>query len=535
MNVAVYARVSSERQAEKDLSIPAQIKALKRHALEHGWDVAAEYVDEAESARTANRPAFGEMIAAARKKERPFEAILVWKLSRFARNREDSILYKSLLRKRGISVISINEKVDDSPAGHLLEGIIEVIDEFYSSNLSQDTLRGMRENIGRGFCNGGSTPFGYKTVKVRVGAAEKTRLAPNEAEMTIIQRIFRMAVEGKGGKEIAKALTADGLRTRAGNLFNTTGVNHILRNEVYTGALVWRSKNGTFRSPSSGAQTDVIRVPDCHTALVTRDDFDLVQQLLTGRRPSTRHPRTVSSHYLLSGFLHCGKCGSAMTGCWAKSGQYFYYQCVQHQKRGGEACGARSVSKDKLESFVLERIRQSILTDDNLKQLVHLVNEELAKNGDLCERQLSQMGRQLAQTQSKLGKLYAALETGKIDIEDLAPRIRELRAQQSELEAKRDEVLDRMKSEAPALLDLEAIEEYVSGLRELLGRSSFVEQKAFLRSFIKRIELNEPDITIEYVAPVPRGELTTTEEVLRIDRLGSLGRLGTCYLAVNGS
>ena len=174
---AIYARVSSERQAEKDLSIPAQIKALKKFALERNWDIVVEYVDQAESARTANRPAFREMIATAKKNEKSFDTILVWKLSRFARNREDSILYKSLLRKRGISVISINEQVDESPAGHLLEGIIEVIDEFYSINLSQDTVRGMKENISRGFYNGGFTPLGYKRVKIKVGMAEKTKLA----------------------------------------------------------------------------------------------------------------------------------------------------------------------------------------------------------------------------------------------------------------------------------------------------------------------------------------------------------------------
>ena len=93
MKVALYARVSSEQQAEKDLSIPAQLKALKTHALKRGWDVAIEFVDKAESARSANRPAFQEMIACTKQKPLPFQVILVWKLSRFARNREDSILY----------------------------------------------------------------------------------------------------------------------------------------------------------------------------------------------------------------------------------------------------------------------------------------------------------------------------------------------------------------------------------------------------------------------------------------------------------
>ena len=85
------------------------------------------------------------MIAYARRKIKPFDAILIWKHSRFARNREDAIIYKSLLRKQGISVISMNEPIDDTPAGKLLEGIIEVIDEFYSLNLAEDTIRGLRK------------------------------------------------------------------------------------------------------------------------------------------------------------------------------------------------------------------------------------------------------------------------------------------------------------------------------------------------------------------------------------------------------
>ena len=105
MKVVLYARVSSERQAEKDLSISAQLKAMRKYAPEHDCDIYKEFVDEAESARTANRPAFQKMIALAKQKPKLFDAILVWKLSRFARNREDSIIYKVLLRKRGISEI----------------------------------------------------------------------------------------------------------------------------------------------------------------------------------------------------------------------------------------------------------------------------------------------------------------------------------------------------------------------------------------------------------------------------------------------
>jgi site-specific DNA recombinase len=175
--VAIYARVSSDKQ-DVDLSISAQLKALRDYASRNGHTVVREYIDEAESGRSVDRPGFKQMIAAARHKPPPFDAILVWKLSRFARNREDSIIYKSLLRKQGIQVISINEPMEDTPSGRLLEGIIEVIDEFYSANLSQDVIRGMRENASRGFYTGGYIPYGYERVTVLDGDTDRSKLKP---------------------------------------------------------------------------------------------------------------------------------------------------------------------------------------------------------------------------------------------------------------------------------------------------------------------------------------------------------------------
>jgi DNA invertase Pin-like site-specific DNA recombinase len=262
MRVVLYARVSSEKQAEKDLSIPAQLKASRKYALQRNWEILSEYIDEAESARSVNRPAFQEMITVAKRKDKPFDIILVWKLSRFARNREDSFIYKSLLRKRGISLVSINEQIDDSAAGKLLEGMIEVIDEFYSANLAQDTMRGMKENVNRGFFNGGIVPFGYRKVKVSAGNSQKTKLEPDDIEASIVRYAFKMVKDGKGGKEIARVLNSDGHRTRTGKLFGTTIINYWLRNPVYTGALVWNRTDKTGERPLRKPSEEVIVIPN---------------------------------------------------------------------------------------------------------------------------------------------------------------------------------------------------------------------------------------------------------------------------------
>ena len=131
---ALYARVSSDRQ-DVDLSVSAQLRALRDHARKNGYMVVGEFVDEAESGRIADRPQFRRMIDEATKPEAPFREILVWKFSRFTRKREHAVAFKSMLRRKGVRVVSITEHADDTPTGKLLEAIIESVDEFYSDML----------------------------------------------------------------------------------------------------------------------------------------------------------------------------------------------------------------------------------------------------------------------------------------------------------------------------------------------------------------------------------------------------------------
>ena len=166
--VALYARVSSDRQ-DVDLSIAAQLRALRDYAEKHDYLVAREYVDEAESGRIADRPEFQKMLNEAAKPEAPFKEILVWKFSRFTRKREHAVAFKSMLRRRGVRVVSITEQADDTPTGKLLEAIIESVDEFYSENLAQEVVRGMREAASRGFWMTTYAPYGYKRATSRMG------------------------------------------------------------------------------------------------------------------------------------------------------------------------------------------------------------------------------------------------------------------------------------------------------------------------------------------------------------------------------
>ncbi|MFH1513929.1 MAG: recombinase family protein [bacterium] len=376
MKVAIYARVSSEKQAEKDIPITAQLNELRKFSKSKGWAVVKEFVDEAKSARTANRPSFQEMIALAKQKKKAFDVVLVWKLSRFARNRTDSVIYKALLNKHGVKVISIKENIDDSPAGKMFEGIIETMDEFYSANLAQDTMRGMRENARRGYRNGGNAPTGFKLTKVIDKGNKRTKLVIDENFAPIIKRIFQMCLEGMGAKEIVNTFNAEGLQTVTGRKWSKTTVYGILRNEAYTGTYVWNRRsieNGRYKANDD---ENVMRIRNAHPAIIDLKSFNDAQRILASRSPRRTKPRTINSRYLLSGVLYCGNCGFSMTGASAKSGKFFYYICQNNEKKGKNGCNARLINKGKLEEFIIDRLKLNILTEDNLSELVKLTNEE---------------------------------------------------------------------------------------------------------------------------------------------------------------
>ena len=143
-----------------------------------------------------------------------------------------------MLRRKGIRVVSITEHADDSPTGKLMEAIIESVDEFYSENLAQDVVRGMREAASRGFFLGSKASFGYRRVKVSDGVKERPTLEVDPATAPVVKEIFESSLQGNGLKEICKALNDRGVTNR-GKRWNKGGLHYLLTNEAYTGTAVW--------------------------------------------------------------------------------------------------------------------------------------------------------------------------------------------------------------------------------------------------------------------------------------------------------
>ncbi len=314
-----------------------------------------------------------------------------------------------MLQRKGIRVVSITEHADDSPTGKLMEAIIESVDEFYSENLAQDVTRGMREAASRGFFLGSKAPFGYRRVKVNDGMKERPTLEVDPATAPVVKEIFESSLQGNGLKEICKELNDRGITNR-GKRWYKGGLHYLLTNEAYTGTAVWG------RTSKGEKSQEPVRVEGAWPALVSREMFDAVQDAMRDRAPKVQRPGRVGSKFLLSGLLKCGVCGRPYSGQGAKSGQFAYYVCGTLFREGAGTCSARYLNAPRVEDFVVEKIRERILTEETIVELVTLVAEEVdAMAGELSGR-LEVIEAELGDVQSRLQRLYEALETSELTL-----------------------------------------------------------------------------------------------------------------------
>ena len=504
---ALYARVSSDRQ-DVDLSVSAQLRALRDYAAKNGYIVAREYVDEAESGRIADRPEFRKMIDAASRTDSPFKEILVWKFSRFTRKREHAVAFKSMLRRKGVRVVSITEHADDTPTGKLMEAIIESVDEFYSENLAQEVVRGMREAASRGFWVTSRVPYGYRKLMVQDGARKRPTLEPDPDTSPVVKRIFCLAEAGRGILDICRTLNDEGIANPTGRLWSKNGIHIILKNETYTGTLVWGA--------NAKDKADPVRVEKAFPAIISKTQFRKVNRQMRSRAPRKAHPRRVGSSYLLSGLVKCHSCNRALSGQDSKSGQFAYYVCQSLQKRGSGACDAPRLNARRFEEMVVEKIRANILTEGNIRELVKLVDEEMDGVAKEQRVKLETVEAELADVRRRLERLYNLVETTDMDIDDFKPRIRDHRERQERLEATAEEARALLSQRRVVLDDVKTITAYAEDMSEFLNESELTERRAFIESFVKEIVVRPGNAVVRYSIPMPEDSLIpgrVTEEV----------------------
>jgi hypothetical protein len=384
----------------------------------------------------------------------------------------------------------------------LLEGIIESVDEFYSENLAQEVVRGMREAASRGFFLGSKAPFGYRKVKVSDGAKERPSLEVDPATAPVVREIFEKSLRGSGLKELCKELNDRGVTNRGKRWYKGT-LHYVLRNEAYTGTAVWG------RSGKGDKAQEPVRVEGAWPALVSRELFEGVLQAMRERAPKVQRPARVGSPYLLSGLLKCGVCGRPYRAQGAKSGRFAYYICGTLFTEGAGTCTARYLNAPSVEEFVVEKIRERILNKETIVALVQLVAEEIdAMAGELSGR-LEVVEAELADVRNRLGKLYEAIETSDLTLEVLSPCIMSLRHREEQLEAAREDAERLLEQRRVELPNTEEIVRYAADFRAFLKDGTIPEKKALIRNFVEDIEMEGGKAVLTYTVPMPTDGVTS--------------------------
>lgn len=397
---AAYIRVSTDEQA--DQSPESQLIEIRKFAERSGYILPEEYifVDEGISGkRSENRPAFQRMIGAAKEKPAPFDTILLWKFSRFARNQEESIVYKALLRKQcGVDVVSVSEPLPGGMFSSLIERIIEWFDEFYSIRLSQEVKRTMTVKAGRGEFQS-SPSFGYRA---KMEPGQKTVLEPISEEAAIVREIFSRFVAGEGCYPIARWLNEQGVTTHRGNRFENRTVEYIIRNPVYIGKLRWTPTGRTRRDYTNA---DTIVAPGAHEAIIDNDTWEAAQRRMDQIKIAWGY-KARPSHELkdwLGGVVRCSECGTTLVFV-----KPHYFKCNNYAK--GRCTASQHIHVDKLHEAVIDRLRQDM-------QSARPLTPALVRRSPDVSGELARLTARLADLQRRQSRLLDAYLGGVMELD----------------------------------------------------------------------------------------------------------------------
>ena len=466
---AAYIRVSDERQDE--YSPDSQLKKIREYAAKDGYQIPDEYVfydDGISGKSTKKRDDFNRMIAIAKEKTHPFDVIYVWKFSRFARNQEESMVYKNLLRKKGVTVVSVSEPIPEGHFGSLIERIIEWTDEYYLVNLGAEVTRGMTEKATRGepTC---APPFGY--------VMRNKQYYPDEesGKANIVREVFTLTANGVGQREIAIMLGERGVRTKYGKMPDNRWIEYMLRNPCYIGKIRWSLEGARAVSRRDFNNENIMTVDGHHEPIISMELWNKVQKILDDQKKA--YPKFAKRQqpidYMLKGLVRCSACGGTLACNGVKSGKA-KARCMQCCNYSRGACHtSHSITVPKIEAAFIEGLKQAL----EAKQFAFMPTVPKKSNPTLID-----FDKLISVEERRLERAKQAYLAEIDSIEQYAQNKKEITERINDLIARRDK--DLVKE-----IDIDAFADKVAGVVNFVERSDISEaaKNEALRNIIEKI------------------------------------------------
>ena len=494
----IYARVSSDAQ-DINNSIEAQVAECQEFAKRNNITIIKVYIDEAESGLVSNRTNFQQMVQDGTTKEKPFRVIIVWKFSRFSRDKFDNAIYKNRLKRHGVRIISIKEPIDDSPAGQMMEDMIESMDAFYSANLSQDVRRGQRQVAMRGYYPGNIAPYGYRIEKVQEegGKAVHNIFVPDPPHDAIVRRVILETGAGQSNSEIRDGLIADGIPAPKGGVWSESTIQQMVHNLHYAGYIVWgvSSKSGDPPVIAEGK----------HEPIVSREELDLAIEVSASKHRTVVNPRQVSSEYMLTSMLRCGLCGEKLTGLYSKAKDLRYYVCTKRKHHAIAGCELPFVNTQKCDQKVLRAIYDDLLDPDNLQAAMDMIAKELSGPYEQQATTVRALEGEIRKVQEQKKRVMDAYEAGAYSVTEFAQRMDPLRHSEAELTKKMADAERDLDQQAAVIANPQMVLDFARDVGEFIKHAAPKERKQVLKKFIKTIWVYPGRMKIIYSIPLPRG------------------------------
>ncbi|MGB0920290.1 MAG: recombinase family protein, partial [Alphaproteobacteria bacterium] len=527
--VALYARVSTTRQADNDVSLPDQIAQAEAYCKAKGWVLVAQYVDAGASARDDNRPEFRRMLKEACVDPSPYDVVLVHSQSRFFRDSTGYHVNKHKLGKHGITLASITQNIGDGADGELMGSMIAAFDAHQSAETSKHVKRSMIENARQGFWNGAKPPMGYQTRVAELrGAKEKKVLEIEPKGAELVKLIFKLYEQGDGNsgplgiKRIVEYLNTRDYKTPEGNAFHVSFVGSVLRKETYAGTHYFNRTDTKTKKEKPREEWVEMKVP----AIISKAQFDRVQATLSKRSPKKTPPRQITSEVLLTGLARCESCGAKMMLRTGKGGAYRYYTCSAKALKG--TCKAQNtkpvtVPMPKLDGLVTEAIADSLLTADRLRPLLREVMAKTRSAQTESRHTILMLKKEMRATDKKLGNLMDAIADGLVDDSHA------FRAKLKEHQNRRSELIrliaqeERKVSLPPQALSNAQIDRFGAALKQMLTDGPMAFRKAYLGLIVDEIIVSREQVTITgskaaLAAAAMHGQSASQEEVRTFER-----------------
>lgn len=495
----IYVRVSTAHQAEDELPVDSQIAELTAAVERAG--ATCEVVKDAGISGTdyQGRPGLQSIASRAREAKPGFAWVLVWKLSRFGRDLEEGLVYRALLRRREIELISHKEPIPEGPLGTLITHVLMAVDQFYAAATAADVLRSQKELARQGFSAGGRPPVGYRREPIVFGARHdgtpltRVRFVPDPEMAPRVVQAFQMAADGVTYEEIV---------TATGICRNKSSLATILANPIYRGVRLFNRETrveGEHGRKRRRNPTDQVIESEVEP-IVPEPLWHRVEMALVERRANRLPPQRRKGAYVLTELLRCS-CGSRMAGTCSRV--HRYYRCTSR-------CGRPTVRADQLESAIFDLIRRNVITPDAIRQMVAILNSDLelrnSRRSDDHDRAIGQV-RRLERQDANLRRALrtagpSAAERITVELELVAAELREAKRRVEAFEA---EV-------RPYRITKPLVQELVDQMTGLVEHAPLETRVAWVRDLFELIEVDG----VEQRA-VARWKVPTDQDVGRLE------------------